>query len=67
MKAYRGAEVQHLSFLTSALDGGELSASHPSYSVPGVKVQYPFNRRLGGPKNWSGCFGDKSFLPLPEN
>ena len=36
-------------FLTTALDGGELSASHPSYSVPGVKV--PSTHLIGG---WVG-------------
>jgi hypothetical protein len=36
------------SFLTSALDGGEGSVSHP---------RYPLNRRLGGPQSWSGYRG----------
>jgi hypothetical protein len=40
-----GVEVHH-EFLTSALDGGELSASRSSRFTPG---QEPLDRRLGGP------------------
>jgi hypothetical protein len=36
-----------LPFLTSALDGGEWSASSPDLVIP----LYPLGRRLGGPLN----------------
>ena len=33
----------------------------------GKNVQYPFNRRLGGPQSWSECFGEeKKLFPMPE-
>jgi hypothetical protein len=39
------------SYLTSALDGGEWSASRPSRDLPlGKGPQYPLNTRLGGPR-----------------
>jgi hypothetical protein len=31
MKTYEGVEIQHHAFLTSALDGDELSASRPGH------------------------------------
>jgi hypothetical protein len=46
------------SFLTSALDGGEWSASRPSRALPrGKDPWYPLNRRLGGPQSQSGRRG----------
>jgi hypothetical protein len=41
------------SFLTSALDGGEWSASRPGERTP----LYPLYRRLGGPQSRSGHRG----------
>jgi hypothetical protein len=39
------------SFLTSALDGSEWSASLPGRTLPpGKDLQYPLDRRLGGPQ-----------------
>jgi len=35
MKTYWGAEVSFHAFLTSALGGDELSASHPGQFLPG--------------------------------
>jgi hypothetical protein len=47
------------SFLTSALEGGEWSASHaPAALHPrGKSPRYPLYRRLGGPQSRSGCRG----------
>jgi len=46
------------SFLTSALDGGEWSASRPGRALtPGKDPQYPLDRRLGGPQSQSGHRG----------
>jgi hypothetical protein len=45
-------------FLTSALDGGEWSASRPGRALPpGKEPRYPLDRRLGGPQSRSGCRG----------
>jgi hypothetical protein len=42
------------SFLTSALDGGEWSASRPGCALPPEKdLRYSFDR-LGGPQSWFG-------------
>jgi hypothetical protein len=38
--------------LTSALGGGEWSASRPGRFAPGKKTRYPLYRRLGGPQGW---------------
>jgi hypothetical protein len=39
------------SFMSSALDGGELSASRSGGVLPrGKDPRYPLDRRLGGPK-----------------
>jgi hypothetical protein len=56
--AWGGEEVQLYSFLTSALDGGEWSASRPCRALPwGKDPRYPLNRRLGGPQSRSGRRG----------
>jgi len=44
-----GAEVQLYSFMTTALEGGEGSASRPGRSLPLGKTRYLLYRRLGGP------------------
>jgi hypothetical protein len=49
IKAYLGTDT----FLTSALDGDEWSASCPSHFAPGEKLQYPVDRSLGGPQKKS--------------
>ena len=41
-------------FLTSALEGGEGSASRPGRTLPPGKTRYPLYRRLGGPQGPSG-------------
>jgi hypothetical protein len=46
------------SFLTSALDEGELSASHPGLALPPEKdPKYPLDRILSGSQSWSGQRG----------
>jgi len=40
--------------MTAALEGGEWSAACPGCTLPLGKTQYPFYRRLGGPKGRSG-------------
>jgi hypothetical protein len=46
------------SFLTSALDGGEWSASRPGRALPrGKDTRYPLYRRVGGPQSRSGHTG----------
>jgi hypothetical protein len=43
------------SLLTSALEGGERSASRPGRALhPGKEHWYPLYRRLGGPQSRSG-------------
>ena len=49
-----GVEVQLYSFLTTALEGGEGSASRPCPSLPPGKTRYPLYWRLGGPQGRSG-------------
>jgi hypothetical protein len=46
-------------FLTSALDGGEWSATCPCCFTPGGSPQYPLDRRLSGPQNQSGHCGEE--------
>ena len=41
-------------FQTSALEGGEGSASRPGSTLPPGKTRYPLYRRLGGPQGRSG-------------
>jgi hypothetical protein len=50
MEALVGEEYSSYSFLTSALDGGEWSASRPgrAFTPRGKDPRYPLDRRLGG-------------------
>jgi hypothetical protein len=49
--------------IIGAPDGGEWLTSHPSHFTQG---NHPLNRRLGGPHNQSGHFGEaNNLLPLP--
>jgi hypothetical protein len=52
--------------LTSALDGGEWSASRPgSFTPQGKILWYPLDRRQGGPRSRSGRGGEeKNSQPL---
>ena len=40
--------------MTTALEGGEGSASRPGHSLPPGKTRYPLYRRLGGPQGRCG-------------
>ena len=40
--------------MTTALEGGEGSASRPGRFLPPGKTRYPLYRRLGGTQGWSG-------------
>jgi hypothetical protein len=63
MKVYVGVEVQIHIFLTSALVGGERSASRPCRFTPqGKNPWYPLDRRLDGPQSRSGQCGEEKIL-----
>jgi hypothetical protein len=64
MKTYGGVEVYVHVFLTSALVGGEWSASRPGRFTPGKGARYPLDRRLGMPQNRSGRRGEEQ-IPDP--
>jgi len=49
--------------MTTALEGGEGSASRPGCSLPPGKTRYPLYRRLGGPQGRSGQVRKSSTLP----
>jgi hypothetical protein len=54
----REREDRSYSFLTSALDGGDGSASHPGRALsPGKEPRHPLCRKLGGPQSLSGNRG----------
>jgi hypothetical protein len=59
MKAYRGVGVQIHIFLTSALAGGEWSASRPGCFTPGQKA--PDTYWIGG---WVDDVEKRKFLTL---
>jgi hypothetical protein len=61
-------EYSSYSFLTSALDEGEWSASRPGRTLPsGKDPRCPLVRRLGGPQRWLDTEArGKHLLPLPE-
>jgi hypothetical protein len=56
-------------FLTSALDGGEWSASGPGHFTPGETPQVPtgLDRRVGGPQSRSGAMEKRKFLAPTGN
>jgi hypothetical protein len=66
MKAYEEVDVYIHIFLTSAVAGGEWSASRPGRFTPrGKSPQYPLDRRLGGPQGRSGLRGEEKILDSP--
>jgi hypothetical protein len=65
MKAYGGVDVKIHILLTSALVGGEWSASHPCRSTPGKRA--PVTHWIGawmGPRTGVGDVGKRTFLTL---
>jgi len=50
--------------MTTALEGGEGSASCPGCSLPPGKTRYPLYRRLGGPQDRAGQV--RIISPRPE-
>ena len=67
MRVYEGIEEWLYSFLTSALDEAEWSASLPgSYTSLRKSHRCSLNRRVGGPRSRSGrSFENKNLFPLP--
>ena len=49
--------------MTTALEGGEGSASRPGRSLPPGKTRYPLHRRLGWPQGRSGQVRKNSTPP----
>jgi hypothetical protein len=49
--------------MTTALEGGDVLASHPARSLPPGKTRYPLCRRLSGSKGRSGQV--RKISPLP--
>ena len=61
-----GVEVRLLSFLTSAIYGGELLTLRSGRFTHEKEPCYPLHRRLGGLQRWYGRYGEaKNILPLP--
>jgi len=67
MQAKRWSTGIAHSFLTLALDTGKWLTSSSGRFTPGEGGWYPLNRRMGGPQNQSGHFGqEKNLLPLQK-
>jgi hypothetical protein len=62
MKTYGGVDVQIHVFITSALVGGEWSASRPGRLTPCKDPRYPLDRRLDGPQIRSGWYEEVKIL-----
>jgi hypothetical protein len=54
MHTYGGMEVWLQTFLTLTPSGGEWLSSCPVHFTPEETIQYPLDRRLGGPQSQSG-------------
>jgi len=61
MKMYWGVEVQHHTFLTLVLEGGEWL----SFTTQLLHPWYPLDRWLGGPQSQSWSSEEKNSQPLP--
>jgi hypothetical protein len=57
MKMYGGVEVQFHTFLTSALDEGEWSASCPGHFTLEKSPMYQLDRRMCRPQSQCECSG----------
>ena len=64
MKTYAAVEIEFHSFLTSAFDVGQQSASRRGRFSLGQNFKGPLNECLGGPQNRSGCLGEEIKLLL---
>jgi hypothetical protein len=64
MKANGVVDVEIHIFLTSALAGGEWSASRPGRFTPGKEPRYSLDRRLDGPQSRYGRRGEEK-IPDP--
>jgi hypothetical protein len=62
MKAYEEVGVQIHVFFTSALVGGDWSASHPGRFTSEKETLESLNRRLGVHHSWSGRYGEEKSL-----
>jgi hypothetical protein len=63
MKAYLRVDVYSHVFLTSALVGGEWSASRPCLFTPQGRIpRYLLDRKLGGPQSRSGQRGEMKIV-----
>jgi len=62
-----GEEVQLHSFLSFELDGAEWSTIWTDRFTPRKGTGYQLNVRFYGPRSWSGCFGEVSFLYWDTN
>jgi hypothetical protein len=60
MKMNRQMEILLHTFLTSALNGAEQSASCPRRKSP----NYQMVSRLSGPQTWYGCGGENEITTL---
>ena len=56
MKAYEGVELQHHSFLSSALGGGEWLGSYSIRLTPWKYRRQPLNSRVSTPQGQGGRF-----------
>jgi hypothetical protein len=62
-----GVEVWLHTFLTSALDGGLWSTSHPGRFTPEERARCPLNMGLDRPHSQSGRCGEGKTLPYRES
>jgi hypothetical protein len=64
MKAYGGVDVYNHVFLTSALVGGERSASRPGRFTPEERAPVPTEYEAGWAQNRCGRHGEVKILAL---
>ena len=66
-QAYEGADKWLHSFLTSAPDGRQGSASPPSRFICGKEPRYPLIRGMSGPKNQYKPYGESLANAVSNN
>jgi len=52
--------------MTAALEGGEWAAARPGRTLLLGKTWYPFYRRLGGARDWSGQAQNLASTGIPQ-